>query len=162
MQRAFLSPLRHTALAALLVIGASGAQAADEVLLTSGIMMGGPQFASYTFEISDIGSAYKASLLDYAMPASFDYLSLAVTRGASLLGTVTGGGSFTFSALEVGTYTALVFGDTGGAFDAGSYGITISAVPEAETWAMLVAGLGMLGMVVRRRDQKLAGLQIRD
>ena len=27
----------------------------------------------------------------------------------------------------------------------------VSAVPEAETWAMLMAGLGMLGMMVRRR-----------
>lgn len=162
MQRDFLSPLRRSVLAALLVLGASGAQAADEVLMTSGIMMGGPQFATYTFEIADTSTAYQASLLDYVLPASFDYLSMAITRGADLLGSITGNGSFTFSALETGTYTALVFGDAGGAFDAGSYGITVTAVPEAETWAMFAAGLGMLGMVVRRREQKLAGLHIRD
>jgi len=32
--------------------------------------------------------------------------------------------------------------------------ITVSAVPEADTYAMLVAGLGMLGMVARRRSRK--------
>jgi len=32
--------------------------------------------------------------------------------------------------------------------------ITVSAVPEADTYAMLAAGLGMLGMVARRRTRK--------
>jgi hypothetical protein len=32
--------------------------------------------------------------------------------------------------------------------------ITVSAVPEADTYAMLIAGLGMLGMVARRRSRK--------
>lgn len=32
--------------------------------------------------------------------------------------------------------------------------ITVSAVPEADTYAMLMAGLGMLGMVARRRSRK--------
>ncbi|BCT66653.1 PEP-CTERM sorting domain-containing protein [Nitrosospira sp. NRS527] len=36
--------------------------------------------------------------------------------------------------------------------EAGVLGFTaVSAVPEADTWAMLLAGLGMLGMMVRRR-----------
>jgi MYXO-CTERM domain-containing protein len=32
-----------------------------------------------------------------------------------------------------------------------SFTSPVSAVPEADTWAMLLAGLGMLGMMVRRR-----------
>jgi MYXO-CTERM domain-containing protein len=28
---------------------------------------------------------------------------------------------------------------------------SVSPIPEADTWAMLLAGLGMLGMIVRRR-----------
>lgn len=32
--------------------------------------------------------------------------------------------------------------------------ITVSAVPEADTYAMLMAGLGMLGVVARRRSRK--------
>jgi MYXO-CTERM domain-containing protein len=32
-----------------------------------------------------------------------------------------------------------------------SFASPVSAVPEADTWAMLLAGLGMLGAMVRRR-----------
>lgn len=32
--------------------------------------------------------------------------------------------------------------------------ITVSAVPEADTYAMLLAGLGIMGMVARRRSRK--------
>jgi MYXO-CTERM domain-containing protein len=28
----------------------------------------------------------------------------------------------------------------------------VSPIPEADIWAMLLAGLGMLGMIVRRRS----------
>lgn len=34
--------------------------------------------------------------------------------------------------------------------------VTVSAVPEAETYAMLLAGLGIMGTVVRRRKSKQA------
>ena len=42
------------------------------------------------------------------------------------------------------------------AVEAGStFGVTISAVPEAQTYAMLLAGLGLVGSIaVRRRDKK--------
>lgn len=44
------------------------------------------------------------------------------------------------------------------AVEAGStFGVTISAVPEPETYAMLLAGLGLIGsMVSRRRDKRQA------
>ena len=32
--------------------------------------------------------------------------------------------------------------------------LTVSAVPEADTWAMMVVGLGMLGLVSRRKSSK--------
>lgn len=32
-----------------------------------------------------------------------------------------------------------------------TYGVLAAPVPEAETWAMLLAGLGMVGMIARRR-----------
>jgi hypothetical protein len=32
--------------------------------------------------------------------------------------------------------------------------VSVSAVPEPETYAMLVAGLGMLGFMGRRRQQR--------
>jgi hypothetical protein len=41
-----------------------------------------------------------------------------------------------------------VLGEGGGAFGGD---LTISPVPEPQTWAMLLAGLGMVGMTARRR-----------
>lgn len=35
----------------------------------------------------------------------------------------------------------------------GAYNFQIAAVPEADTWAMLLAGLGLMGFIARRRTQ---------
>jgi len=146
--------LRAGLLAATLM-GTMVSAHASTVFETTGTMFGDAQFTSYTFDILDTSVGYSASLMDYAFPSSFDALGLAIAKGASLMGSVMGSGSFSFSPVEAGTYTALVFGDPGGAFNAGSYGITVAAaVPEAETWALLMVGLGLVGMVARRRDQK--------
>lgn len=132
---------------------------ASTVFETVGTMIGGPQFTSYSFEIASTGNDYSASLLDYAFPTdSFDFLTMAISRGAEIYGSVQGSGSFTFSPVETGTYTALVFGVPGGAYSAGSYGITISAevspVPEPQTWAFLLTGLGLMWMRVRQRESE--------
>lgn len=37
--------------------------------------------------------------------------------------------------------------------NAGALSYTVAAVPEADTWAMLLAGLGMMGFIARRRLQ---------
>jgi hypothetical protein len=50
-----------------------------------------------------------------------------------------------FYALKV---DGRVMGEGGGAFGGD---LTISPVPEPQTWAMLLAGLGMVGMTARRR-----------
>lgn len=59
------------------------------------------------------------------------------------------------SSLGAGTYSASVFGQ--GASEAGPYfldwTITMGAapIPEASTWGMMLAGLGFVGLGVRRR-----------
>jgi hypothetical protein len=47
----------------------------------------------------------------------------------------------------------LYFGVTDGQYsdNGGNFRLTISAVPEAATWAMLIAGFGMVGFAARRR-----------
>lgn len=158
--KAISSPALRLGVLVAALAGGIGSAQANDLFATSGTMIGDAQFASFTFEITDVSVGYEASLLDYAFPAHFDFLSLAITQGADLLGTVEGSGSFTFSPVETGTYTALVFGDPGGIFNAGSYGISVTdlattaAVPEPETWALLLTGLGLVGMAVHRREQK--------
>jgi len=51
----------------------------------------------------------------------------------------------------------IISGTTGntGAVDA-SQALPPTSVPEPETYAMLLAGLGMMGFVTRRRKQKAA------
>ncbi len=63
-----------------------------------------------------------------------------------------------------GTYnpTTGSFAAKTNALAAGTYSINISmanqvtAVPEADTWAMLATGLGLVGFAVRRRKQRYA------
>ena len=63
--------------------------------------------------------------------------------------------SLSFANLAAGAYYMKVSGDivfsTGAAFSAN--GSLVSAVPEPETYAMLLAGLGLLGCMARRRQQ---------
>ncbi|MBK9347554.1 MAG: PEP-CTERM sorting domain-containing protein [Burkholderiales bacterium] len=46
------------------------------------------------------------------------------------------------------------FASAGGASYGGNIGVT--AVPEPETYAMLLAGLGLMGAIARRRNNKAA------
>lgn len=162
MKNITANSLRIAALAlALALAGTSGGALADAPLFeASGSMIGGSQFDSFSFEITALEGEYIATLLDYAFPTdSFDVLSLAIAKGASILGSVQGSGSFSFDPVEAGTYTALVFGTPAGAFQAGSYGISVNhvgasvtAVPEAENWALLLTGLGLVGLAIGRRE----------
>ncbi len=59
--------------------------------------------------------------------------------------------------IGAGEYSLSLYGQ--GAFDDGPYSLNyriemnVSAVPEPETYAMLLAGLGLVGFAVRRRKQ---------
>lgn len=57
--------------------------------------------------------------------------------------------TLTFSDLASGWYAVYV-GGTNHASAGGAFELTVSAVPEAETWAMLLAGLGLVGWRLRR------------
>lgn len=71
--------------------------------------------------------------------------------------TVTGTGSINFGSLFAGVSSVMWNSN-----DTSSFGqmnidnVTVNAIPEPETYAMLLAGLGLMGFAARRRKQKLA------
>ena len=91
----------------------------------------------------------------------------------SLPGVFVGSGAFAFGISTThlyapGTYEAVMSFDAVGSFPSGSgfmapqiptgfhqqQAFSITVVPEPETYALMLAGLGLLGFVARRRKQK--------
>lgn len=65
--------------------------------------------------------------------------------------------TFSFGPLAAGNYhidfTGTATGVSGGAYLAA---VSVAAVPEPETYALLLAGLGLMGTVARRRSRNAA------
>jgi hypothetical protein len=59
------------------------------------------------------------------------------------------------TGIAPGTYTFDVTGDGAGGLPAG-FSIAGTQVPEAATWAMMIAGFGMIGAGLRRRTAAVA------
>jgi hypothetical protein len=77
-----------------------------------------------------------------------------VFTASSLLFPVTNGDqSFNqavqFTALAGAKITSLVFSSSDNAFESANFSIT--PIPEPETYALMMAGLGVMGFVARRR-----------
>ncbi len=61
--------------------------------------------------------------------------------------------SLVFDDLAVGWYAVYV-GGTDDSLANGEFDLVISAVPETETWAMLIAGLGLIGWRLRKQQNE--------
>ena len=68
----------------------------------------------------------------------------------NLLGTGGSYSPFTTGALTAGNYHLNVTGNVTGAFG-GAYSANITPAPEPETWAMMLAGLGLVASATRRK-----------
>jgi hypothetical protein len=54
------------------------------------------------------------------------------------------------------TITGVTFASTGNAFETDNHAYSVTAVPEVETYAMMLAGLGLMGTIARRRNKNKA------
>jgi hypothetical protein len=85
-------------------------------------------------------------------------VSLSNTYESGISGAVGAGfASLSFVNLQPGWYTVFVGGACGNC-DNSRFNLSLVAtapVPEPETWAMLLAGLGLVGAAVRRRSARV-------
>jgi hypothetical protein len=121
----------------------------------------------YEFTVSNLGLAAGAVVstpidLPFFPGVEYGYqfaaIGLYTSSFTELAIDIDGSDGFSVQAAlpSAGTYKLLVAGGTTGAFG-GAYGgvlqTVVAAVPEPETYAMLLAGLGAIGLISRRRRQ---------
>lgn len=128
---------------------------------TSPIFKLGQSFNDVVHFTLGAGDSITASVSGFDLFSSLESLSFAlVSKSDSALKASyvdeadTNDGFFFFSASH--TFNNLIAGNSydlliKGARSFGAYSATVTAVPEPGTWTMLVAGLGLIGTVMRRR-----------
>ena len=149
----------QASLAALALVGAVGAQAESfEVAADTAFT----QYFTFTPTADN-----KATLVVSGLVPQFSSLSFELLSGPTVIGSVNAGsliaGFNDFKnnsySLSAGTgYTLKITGKTR-SHPPGGYGLvsitaikgTVSPVPEPESYAMFLAGLGLMGAIVRRR-----------
>lgn len=160
------SILGTTAVAAVLATASIGANAA------TGTIYAPPAGAS--FSDLEVGSIYISSLSDLAGnffgASSVSYGPFTLTLGSvtftsGSVGALAGdldptAAGFSFKNVAMGNYVVKASGYvTGGQLPGVSLvaaNYTITPVPEPESYAMLLAGLGLVGTIARRRMKKVA------
>jgi hypothetical protein len=115
----------------------------------------------YTFSLTDSADSFGGTVeVDpWLNKLDIDVSSVSLFFGSGLVGTDSSPGSFSFGSLLSGNYRLEVAGNVsldGGWHNApvaygGSMLTVASAVPEPETYAMMLVGLFGVGAVVRRR-----------
>lgn len=112
------------------------------VLETLGYAVSGPSHSS--------GNGWGENILtganDVSLTSTFES-GISGSTGANSV-------SLVFNDLAPGWY-ALYIGGTDNATAGGAFDLTVSAVPEPETYAMLLTGLGLIGYQLRKRKKPL-------
>lgn len=156
--------LRQLAVAAAFAGASTGALAADTIAL--GTNPSSASIVGFGLESTPLTWNYSFTL-DSSTNISNLFLSLRSTDPAdyvvtlagptsasgSLAGSTINPANFTFSSLADGAYVLSIIGTPSSSFGV-SYGgslTAVTAVPEPESLAMMLAGLGVAGTLLRRR-----------
>jgi hypothetical protein len=118
----------------------------------------------FTFTLTGSGGNANAGALSFNFGplSSLGTLSLALYSGTGLGGTLdasgTGGNFASFSSADIGpgVYTLAVSGTQAGSY-LGALDVT-APVPEPSEWMLILAGLGGIALVWKRRQPSLARL----
>jgi hypothetical protein len=164
--------------ASILLALSAGVASADDFQVNAGVIPTDPLHPYSHIFLHESGGF--TDTIDFVIPnpalsssANPLYLDLGgtlVTNISNLAYTVFGGtsalpgspyGTFfgdntthSIAGLVAGSYHIIVSGFVSGTDTQGSYGVAlVSAVPEPETYAMMLLGVGVLGFVARRRKQ---------
>ena len=151
--------LKKALAVAVLSVGAISAQAATTIVtdVNGNFFQSGfasnASLANYTFSITG------PSVLDVGLNTPFGGSAIAavIFNMSSQLGTVSSGASSVFN-LGAGTYNIFVSGATSSAnfFTLSGSLKAATPVPEPESLALMMAGLGLIGGIASRKAKKLA------
>ncbi|MDD4943836.1 FxDxF family PEP-CTERM protein [Rhodoferax sp.] len=118
----------------------------------------------YTFNLTDPLAGYASLVSNWKITswsAVLNGVHLNLTPG-SYAGTLSGAASF-YTGMNTLVITGVTAGPGGpqwgngtGTYNMSLGGSAVAAVPEPETFAMLLAGLGLVGFATRRRERKVA------
>jgi hypothetical protein len=158
-----ISSITRKAAAAVAVaatLSAFGASAGATTISGAVTHPAGATFSdSHPFSLSGISNVGTLILgFNFAPYFGTDLTSVSVSGPASYSwsGHSTSGLSFSLPGSPGGDYSLNIGGTTSSTAIGGggySYTLSISPVPEPGEWAMLLAGLGVIGMVARRRSR---------
>ena len=117
---------------------------------TGKVSKSGSFLDTYTFTLggeSVVDATFLSRNINFGSYSLFDGTGMTSLYSSSFGGQASFSNSWT---LDVGVYSFAIGGMAG---SAGSYSLVASTtpVPEPETYAMLLAGLGIIGFVARRR-----------
>jgi hypothetical protein len=166
-----LSTFKKAALVVALVASAAAAQAANYTIGALGntysktVHVAGSFDDTYTFtlpsQFSGVTGSYFA--VDWAGTGLSTNLKLGMgAAGSPSALSVDLPLNSTFNDFDVASYQSSFGLTPGGSYwfrlsgsgDAASYTVTLAPVPEPETYALLLAGLGLMGVIGRRRQTK--------